>query len=125
MKKRHAQVLGEFLGDMLKVSTSENFPGFFYRSRAHVMIFLLIIKSNIQEKEISFEDICEIIPKHITSRTTIKTILDHAIKYNYLQKLNSLKDKRKKIYRANEKINLFMDDWIKRNNEIFKNIKNK
>ena len=76
MKKKYSRPLDEFLKDMLNISYSKGFPGFFYRSRAHVMIVLLICKANIANEEMGFEDICNIIPKFITSRSTIKTILD-------------------------------------------------
>ncbi len=121
MNKRHAKILGNFLEDMLQISTSKLFPGFFYRSRAHAMVILLITKSHIEERDVGFEEICEIIPKHISSRTTIKTILDDGIKYNYFKKIKSNKDKRKKIYFPKEEIISFMYSWIQRNNEIFKN----
>ena len=122
MNKRHAKILGNFLEDMLQISTSKLFPGFFYRSRAHAMVILLITKSHIDERSVGFEEICETIPKHISSRTTIKTILDDGIKYNYFKKIKSNKDKRKKIYFPKEEIISFMYSWIQRNNEIFKNI---
>ena len=122
MNKKHAKILGNFLEDMLQISTSKAFPGYFYRSRAHAMVILLITKSHIDERDVGFEEICEIIPKHISSRTTIKTILDDGIKYNYFKKIKSYKDKRKKIYFPKEEIINFMYSWIERNNEIFKNI---
>ena len=121
MNKRHAKILGNFLEDMLQISTSKLFPGFFYRSRAHAMVILLITKSHIEERDVGFEEICEIIPKHISSRTTIKTILDDGIKYNYFKKIKSNKDKRKKIYFPKEEIINFMYGWIQRNKEIFNN----
>ena len=54
MKNKHAAVLSDFLGDMLNISTSKNFPGFFYRSRAHAMIVLIITKSNIKKENMGF-----------------------------------------------------------------------
>tara|TARA_Y100000992_G_scaffold279777_1_gene226298 strand:- start:345 stop:713 length:369 start_codon:yes stop_codon:yes gene_type:complete len=122
MNKKHAKILGNFLDDMLQISTSKDFPGFFYRSRAHAMVILLITKSHIDEKDVGFEEICEIIPKYISSRTTIKTILDDGIKYNYFKKIKSEIDKRKKIYSPKGEIMNFMYSWIQRNNEIFKNM---
>ena len=120
MKNKHAVVLSNFLGDMLNISTSKNFPGFFYRSRAHAMIVLIITKSNIKNENMGFEDICTIIPKYVSSRTTIKTILDHGIKYKYFIKNISIIDKRKKIYSPSQEMKIFMLEWISRNNKIFK-----
>tara|TARA_X000000368_G_scaffold363816_1_gene309185 strand:- start:1501 stop:1896 length:396 start_codon:yes stop_codon:yes gene_type:complete len=118
-EKKRAEILDDFLGDMLKVSISKNFPGFFYRSRSHVIVILLLTKANYIKEEISFEEMCKYIPKHISSRSTIKTILDHGNKYGYFIKTNSNKDKRKKIYIPTKETIQFMNEWIKRNSEIF------
>ena len=87
MKKKYSRPLDEFLKDMLNISYSKGFPGFFYRSRAHVMVILLICKANIANEEMGFEDICNIIPKFITSRSTIKSILDTGSNLSYFQKI--------------------------------------
>ena len=122
MNKKFSKPMGLFLEDMLSVSFSKGFPGFFYKSRAHVMVVLLIAKSTINNDDIGFEEICEIIPKFISSRTTIKTILDQGTKLKYFNKVNSIIDKRKKIYHPTDSTKLFMEKWINRNSEIFKNI---
>ncbi len=120
MNKNHAKVLDQFLSDMLESSIDKGFAGFFYRSRASVMIVLLIIRASINNENISFEDICETIPKFIASRTTIKTILDQGIKLKYFTKIIPVVDKRKKIYEPSVSTKKFMVNWIKRNCEIFK-----
>ena len=96
MDKKLSKPMDLFLKDMLSVSFSKDFPGFFYKSRAHVMVVLLVTKSNLDNDDIGFEDICEIIPKFISSRTSIKTILDTGTKLKYFEKVNSKIDKRKK-----------------------------
>ena len=122
MKKKFSRPLNEFLKDMLNISYSKGFPGFFYRSRAHVMVILLICKANIANEEMGFEDICNIIPKFITSRSTIKTILDTGSTLNYFQKTSSNIDKRKKIFLPSKDVDVFMLKWILRNKEIFEKI---
>ena len=122
MKKKYSGPLNEFLKDMLNISYTKGFPGFFYRSRAHVMVVLLICKANIADEEMGFEDICSIIPKFITSRSTIKSILDTGSTLGYFQKISSKIDKRKKIYLPSKDVNIFMLKWIKRNTEIFQKI---
>jgi len=122
MDKKFSKPMSLFLEDMLSVSFSKGFPGFFYKSRAHVMVVLLIAKSSIDNDDIGFEEICEIIPKFISSRTTIKTILDQGTKLKYFDKVNSIIDKRKKIYNPTSNTKLFMEKWINRNSEIFRNI---
>ena len=84
------------------------------------MIVLIIAESDIKKEDMSFEDICTIIPKYVSSRTTIKTILDHGIKYKYFIKNISIIDKRKKIYSPSQEMKIFMLEWISRNNKIFK-----
>ena len=122
MKKKYSRPLDEFLKDMLNISYSKGFPGFFYRSRAHVMVILLICKANIANEEMGFEDICNIIPKFITSRSTIKSIMDSGSNLNYFQKISSKIDKRKKIFLPSKDVNSFMLKWIQRNKEIFEKI---
>ena len=122
MKKKFSRPLNEFLKDMLNISYSKGFPGFFYRSRAHVMVILLICKANIANEEMGFEDICNIIPKFITSRSTIKSILDTGSNLSYFQKITSKIDKRKKIFLPSKDVVNFMLKWILRNEEIFRNI---
>ena len=122
MKKKYSKSLDAFLNDMLNISYSEGFPGFFYRSRAHVMVILLICKANIANEEMGFEDICNIIPKFITSRSTIKTILDTGSSLNYFKKISSNIDKRKKIFLPSKDVDVFMLKWIPRNKEIFEKI---
>ena len=122
MKKKYSRPLDEFLKDMLNISYSKGFPGFFYRSRAHVMVILLICKANIANEEMGFEDICNIIPKFITSRSTIKSILDTGSNLSYFQKITSKIDKRKKIFLPSKDVDNFMLKWILRNEEIFRNI---
>ncbi len=122
MNKKFSKPIRLFLEDMLAVSFSKDFPGFFYKSRAHVMVVLLITKSTIDNDDIGFEEICEIIPKFISSRTTIKTILDQGTKLKYFEKVNSIKDKRKKIYNPTYNTMIFLEKWIYRNSEIFKKI---
>ena len=122
MKKKFSRPLNEFLKDMLNISYSKGFPGFFYRSRAHVMVILLICKANIANEEMGFEDICNIIPKFITSRSTIKSILDTGTYLNYFKKTSSNIDKRKKIFLPSKDVDVFMLKWILRNKEIFEKI---
>ena len=122
MKKKYSKPLDGFLNDMLNISYSKGFPGFFYRSRAHVMVILLICKANMVNEEMGFEDICNIIPKFITSRSTIKSILDSGSNLNYFQKISSKIDKRKKIFLPSKDVDNFMLKWITRNKEIFQEI---
>ena len=122
MKKKYSRPLDEFLKDMLNIAYSKEFPGFFYRSRAHVMVILLICKANIANEEMGFEDICNIIPKFITSRSTIKSIMDSGSNLNYFQKISSKIDKRKKIFLPSKDVDGFMLKWIQRNKEIFEKI---
>ena len=119
MNSNHAKILDQFLRDMLESSIDKGFAGFFYRSRASVMVVLLIIRASINKEDISFEEICITIPKHFASRTTIKSILDQGVKLNYFTKETPL-DSRKRFYEPSVSTKKFMVNWIKRNSEIFK-----
>ncbi len=112
--------LEDFLNDLFQLHTEKGFPKFFYTSRANVVIVLLVAKSDLTRDEIGFEDICSIVPKSITSRSTIKSILDEATLKNYFIKTNSKNDRRKKIFKPSHEVNLFMKKWIQRNREIFR-----
>ena len=120
MNKIHAKILNEFLTDVLSLSTEKGFASFFYKSKASAIIILLIIRASINNEDISFEEVCETIPKFVASRTTIKTLLNEGIKLKYFTKVTPVADKRKKIYEPTILTKKFMIDWIKRNNEIFK-----
>ena len=111
--------LEDFLNDLFMIHNEKGFPKFFYTSRAHVVIVLLVAKSDLTKDEIGFEDVCNIVPKSITSRSTIKSILDSATSKNYFIKTSSKKDNRKKIFKPSAEVSYFMKKWIQRNREIF------
>ena len=112
--------LEDFLNDLFLIHKEKGFPKFFYSSRANVVVVLLVAKSDLTKEEISFEDICNIIPKSITSRSTIKSILDEAATKNYFIKTYSKLDGRKKIFKPSTEVSFFMKKWIQRNREIFR-----
>ena len=112
--------LEDFLNDLFKIHNEIGFPKFFYTSRANVVIVLFVAKSDLIKAEVGFEDICNVVPKSITSRSTIKSILDEATLKNYFIKTNSKRDKRKKIFKPSSEVTNFMKKWIQRNREIFR-----
>ena len=78
--------LEAFLNELLKIHSEKGFPKFFYANKASVVIILLVSKSEFLREEVGFEDICNIIPKSITSRSTIKSILDEGADKGYFIK---------------------------------------
>lgn len=111
--------LEAFLNDLFKIHNEKGFPKFFYSTRANVVIVLLVSKSELLREEVGFEDICNIIPNSVTSRSTIKSILDEGTDKGYFIKSVSKKDKRKKIFKPSLDVINFMKKWIQRNKEIF------
>ena len=97
----------------------KDFQVFFYRNRVNVIICLLISISSKEDKEIGFEDLCSYIPGFITSRSTIKSVLDYAVKEKYFIKSKSLLDNRKSTYIPSSITLIFLTKWIERNKEIF------
>ena len=65
---------------------------FFQNSLLHYAICLEIGIGFFQEKFLSYENLCDKIPKRFGSRSTIQSVLNQAIRENYFTKEVSLKD---------------------------------
>ena len=110
------KVLFNFAQDIINTSTSSSFSKFFYRTRVHVIIVLLISSS----KSYTYEKICNEIPGAIGSRSTIKSVLDDGTKQSFFQKIVNEKDKRNKIYILNKDIEKNIKVWVTKMKKIFK-----
>jgi len=119
MSIKNKKILQNFLDEIMKISFGKGFSGFFYRNRVNVIICLLISISSKEDKEIGFEDLCSYIPGFITSRSTIKSVLDYAVKEKYFIKSKSLLDNRKSTYIPSSVTRVFLKKWTERNKEIF------
>ena len=65
----------------------------------HSIIVLEITLATFDKNHlISFEYLCDHIPRNLGKRTTIQTILNEAVRKNFFTKTTSQKDKRVKYY---------------------------
>ena len=94
-KRKTEQYLKEFYDG----SSSLDIKGFYYLSRLHSIIVLEISLATVDKNHlISFEYLCDHIPRNLGKRTTIQTILNEAVRKNFFTKTTSQKDKRVKYY---------------------------
>ena len=89
----------QYLKEFYEGSSSLDIKGFYYISRLHSIIVLEVSLATVDKNHlISFEYLCDHIPKNLGKRTTIQTILNEAVRKNFFIKTTSQKDKRVKYY---------------------------
>tara|TARA_Y100000741_G_C18129391_1_gene508477 strand:+ start:384 stop:743 length:360 start_codon:yes stop_codon:yes gene_type:complete len=91
---------------------------FLQSSILHFAISLEVGVNTYSKNFISYEKICENIPKKIGSRSTIQSILNDAVRNNYFIKETSKIDKRIKVYFYSEQYSKMMEDWVDSNKSI-------
>ena len=97
--------------DIYTEKNSDACRNFFYSSMLHYAISLEIASNVYNNQVISFEKLCQIIPKKLGCRSSIKTILDHGVEDKFFIKESEKKDKRVKSYKLSEKYSLMLTDW--------------
>tara|TARA_Y100000022_G_C12985637_1_gene255607 strand:+ start:27 stop:389 length:363 start_codon:yes stop_codon:yes gene_type:complete len=98
----YKEAAGRFFDALIQNSTSSKFKQFFYRTRATVLITLLVASAKDDEKY-SLESILERIPRKLVSRTSVKYILDEAVTQKFYLKVKDNKDSRRRVYSINQK----------------------
>ena len=89
----------QYLKEFYQGSSSLDIKGFYYLSRLHSIIVLEVSLATVDKNHlISFEYLCDHIPRNLGKRTTIQTILNEAVRKNFFTKTTSQKDKRVKYY---------------------------
>ena len=89
----------QYLKEFYEGSSSLDIKGFYYSSRLHSIIVLEVSLATVDKNHlISFEYLCDHIPRNLGKRTTIQTILNEAVRKNFFTKTTSQKDKRVKYY---------------------------
>ena len=89
----------QYLKEFYEGSSSLDIKGFYYLSRLHSIIVLEVTLATVDKNHlISFEYLCDHIPRNLGKRTTIQTILNEAVRKNFFTKTTSQKDKRVKYY---------------------------
>ena len=112
-----AKQLDSFYNHMILLSSEPGFNKFFVRSLTHVMIIVLVASRSVEL--FSFEKICDKIPSHVASRSTIKSILDDGVKQFFLEKDEDPNDRRIQLYRLSKENLLHIRSWVAMQHKIF------
>ena len=102
----------QYLKEFYEGSSSLDIKGFYYLSRLHSIIVLEVILATVDKNHlISFEYLCDHIPRNLGKRTTIQTILNEAVRKNFFTKTTSQKDKRVKYYTLEKTSAEVIEKW--------------
>jgi hypothetical protein len=106
----------QYLKEFYDLSNTTNIKGFYYETRLHSVIVLEISLASLNKNHpVSFEYLCETIPKKLGKRTTIQTILNEGLRKGYFLKTLNEKDKRVKFYTLEkDSLEIINQWWIDR-----------
>ena len=91
---------------------------FFQSSILHFAICLEVGIGTLNSKYVSYEKLCETIPKKFGSRSTIQSILNDAVNEKYFLKSVSPTDKRIKSYILSDEFTNIIQDWVKFHEDV-------
>ena len=91
---------------------------FFFKSILHHVISLEVYE-NHEKDGISFEAICNNVPKSIGSRSSIQSILNDALSKEIFIKMQSNKDKRIKNYFLSDYYVDIINKWLENEHQLF------
>ena len=117
LDKKIKQISENFFCDMNKFSKDDKYSRFSYQSKVHFMLTCLIASKD--GYGLSLEEIFDSIDLKIASRSTIQKVLEHGVAIEFYSKVESINDKRKKLYFLTKGSKKFFVNWIKRQKEIF------
>ena len=108
----------QYLKEFYDLSNTTDVKGFYYETRLHSVIVLEISLASFNKNHpVSFEYLCETIPKKLGKRTTIQTILNEGLRKGYFLKTLNEKDKRIKFYTLEkDSLEIINQWWIARKN---------
>ena len=108
----------KYLKEFYDLSNTTDIKGFYYETRLHSVIVLEISLASFNKNHpVSFEYLCETIPKKLGKRTTIQTILNEGLRKGYFLKTLNEKDKRVKFYTLEkDSLEIINQWWIARKN---------
>ena len=113
MNKDLKSLSKKFLTEFYDIYKLQDITGFAYSSRLHMIIVLEILISSFDNDQIvSFEYLCEKIPKQLGKRTTIQTILNEGLRKYFFTKKIFLNDKRIKIYNLEPQSQKNIENWL-------------
>jgi len=119
MHQKEEKGLKKYFDYMVKHSVSSEFRIFFYKTRAHALICLLLGSCNKISQGYSYEDICGLVPPKLVSRTTILTILQEGSSLKYFSKKTTSRDRRRQFYKLNKLQKKRMISWSHDITKIF------
>ncbi len=94
------------------------FSKFFNKSMLHnAVIMEVFFKNNFDG--ISYEKLCNNIPKVLGSRSSIQNLLNEGLDKKILKKIESQKDKRIKNYYLSDESSNLLIEWVKKQKNIF------
>lgn len=85
---------------------------FFKSSILNMSVSLEVGTGHFNDKFLSFEIICQNIPKKIASRSSIQGVLNEGVKLGYFIKKYSDKDRRVKLYFYSKEYSEMISKWI-------------
>ena len=101
-----------YLKEFYDLSNTTDIKGFYYETRLHSVIVLEISLASFNKNHpVSFEYLCETIPKKLGKRTTIQTILNEGLRKGYFIKTLNEKDKRIKFYTLEKNSLEIIEKW--------------
>ena len=111
--------LRKYFDYIIKHALNRKFRSFFYKTRAHTLICLLLGSSKANDAGYSYEEICNLIPSGLASRTTILTSLQEGVYLKYFFKKEDSRDKRRQFYKLNISQKSRIISWAKDMENIF------
>ena len=100
------------------LTSSDIFGKFFNKSILHYAAIMEVFSFN-KLGGISYEKLCNSIPKSLGSRSSIQNLLNEGLDKNLLVKIESEKDKRIKNYFLSDDFYHMVLDWIKAQKRIY------
>ena len=102
----------QYLKEFYDLRNTTDIKGFYYETRLHSVIVLEISLASFNKNHpVSFEYLCETIPKKLGNRTTIQTILNEGLRKGYFLKTLNEKDKRIKFYTLEKNSREIINQW--------------
>ena len=102
----------KYLKEFYDLSNTTDVKGFYYETRLHSVIVLEISLASFNKNHpVSFEYLCETIPKKLGKRTSIQTILNEGLRKGYFLKTLNEKDKRIKFYTLEKNSLEIINQW--------------
>tara|TARA_B110000467_G_scaffold8018_1_gene7126 strand:+ start:165 stop:560 length:396 start_codon:yes stop_codon:yes gene_type:complete len=102
----------QYLKEFYDLSNTTDIKGFYYETRLHSVIVLEISLASFNKNHpVSFEYLCENIPKKLGKRTTIQTILNEGVRKGYFLKIKNEKDQRIKFYTLENNSLEIIEKW--------------